>query len=157
MVIGDNSMLVKDTVIFRKLTDIREDMDISQTEMANHLGVSQATYSRWESGKEIIPLSRLNAYCNYTNHSMDYVCGLIPVEKKIIKKCLKLDRKLIGSRLELFRIQNGLFQYQLAEFLNTSQSTISAYENGITLILTAFLYQIAKEYDVSMDFICGRE
>lgn len=150
-------MLVKDTVIFRRLTDIREDMDISQKEMAKHLGVSQATYSRWESGKEIIPLSRLNKYCNYTNHSMDYVCGLIPVEKKIIKKYLNLDRKLVGSRLELFRIQNGLFQYQLAEFLNTSQSTISAYENGITLILTAFLYQIAKEYHISMDFICGRE
>lgn len=157
IIIGDSSMIANDTVIFRRLTDIREDMDISQLEMAKKLGVSQATYSRWETGKEIIPLVKLNEYCNYTNHSMDYICGLIPIEKSNIKIVSSLDRVLIGSRLQIFRMQFGLFQHQLAQFLNTTQSTISAYESGKTLILTAFVYQIAKEYQISMDFLCGRD
>lgn len=149
-------MVINDEVIFPRLTNIREDMDISQTKIANILNVSQATYSRWETGKEIIPLTKLNAYCNYTNHSMDYVCGLISSERHHIKNCQKLDKNIIGSRIQLFRMQYGLFQYQLATFLNTTQSTISAYESGKTLILTAFLFQIAKEYKVSMDYLCGR-
>lgn len=149
-------MIINDEVIFPRLTNIREDMDISQVQIAHVLKVSQATYSRWETGKEIIPLTKLNAYCNYTNHSMDYVCGLISNEKIHIKNCQELDKNLIGSRIQLFRMKYGLFQYQLAEFLNTTQSTISAYESGKTLILTAFLYQIAKEYKISMDYLCGR-
>lgn len=150
-------MIISDTVIFPRLTHIREDMDISQKEMAKNLNVSQATYSRWETGKEIIPLSKLNAYCNYTKHSMDYICGLINNEYDYVKNNHELDKKLIGSRIQLFRMQFGLFQYQLADFLNTTQSTISAYENGKTLILTAFVYQIAKEYKISMDYLCGRK
>lgn len=86
---------------------------------------------------------------------MDYICGIINTERNDINLNKALDKKIIGTRLELFRIQNGLFQYQLAEFLNTTQSTISAYENGKTLILTAFIYQIAKEYNISMDYLCG--
>lgn len=148
-------MIINDTVIFPRLTNIREDLDLSQNKMAEHLKVSQATYSRWETGKEIIPLSKLNEYCNYTKHSMDYICGIINAERNDINLNKVLDKKIIGTRLELFRIQNGLFQYQLAEFLNTTQSTISAYENGKTLILTAFIYQIAKEYNISMDYLCG--
>lgn len=148
-------MIINDTVIFPRLTNIREGLDLSQNKMAEHLKVSQATYSRWETGKEIIPLSKLNEYCNYTKHSMDYICGIINTERNDINLNKVLDKKIIGTRLELFRIQNGLFQYQLAEFLNTTQSTISAYENGKTLILTAFIYQIAKEYNISMDYLCG--
>lgn len=149
-------MIISNEVIFPRLTNIREDMDITQAKMAKVLKVSQATYSRWETGKEIIPLSKLNMYCNYTKHSMDYVCGLIKNERTNTKINHELDKNLIGTRIQLFRMQYGLFQYQLANFLNTTQSTISAYENGKTLILTAFIYQIAKEYKISLDYLCGR-
>ena len=149
-------MIVNSSVIFPRLADIREDMDMSQIEMAKNLKVNQATYSRWETGKEIIPLNKLNAYCNYTKHSMDYVCGLIKIERYPIKICPSLNSKIIGNNLKKFRLTNSLFQAELANFLNTTQSTISAYESGKTLILTAFLYQIAKEYNLSMDALCER-
>lgn len=45
----------------------------------------------------------------------------------------------------------------LAKSLNTTQSTIWAYETGRTLILTAFAYQICVKYNVSMDWLCGRK
>lgn len=40
--------------------------------------------------------------------------------------------------------------------LNTSHSTISAYENGKILILTSFAYSIAIKYNVSLDWLCGK-
>ena len=61
----------------------------------------------------------------------------------------------MGKRLRKIRLKNGYSQRQLAELLNTTQSTISAYENGETLILTAFAYQIAKQFHISLDELCG--
>ena len=47
-------------------------------------------------------------------------------------------------------------QEELASTLNTTHSTISAYESGKTTILTAFAYEICKRYNISMDYLCGR-
>ena len=52
---------------------------------------------------------------------------------------------------------NHVTQQDIAKVLNTSQSTISAYKNGKTLILTAFAIQLAKKYHFSIDWLVGRE
>ena len=62
--------------MFQRLKDTREDLDLMQQEMADLLNVSQSCYSRWETGKELIPLRKLVDFCNITNHSLDYVTGL---------------------------------------------------------------------------------
>lgn len=147
-------MLSSNYVLFQRLKDTREDLDLMQQEMAKLLNVPQSCYSRWETGKELIPLRKLIDFCNITNHSLDYVTGLSNKKKTDSKKII-LDLEKIGKRLREVRLENGLYQYQLAEILNTTQSTISAYENGETLILTAFAYQIAKQFNVSLDELCG--
>lgn len=143
--------------LFQRMQNIREDLDYTQQTMAELLEVSQATYSRWESGKELIPLRKLNDFCNLTGHSMDYVAGFLTVERNRSKKKYILDSKVIGDNVRKIRLANDLFQYQLAKLLNTTQSTISAYESGETLILTAFAYQIAKQFKLSLDGLCGRK
>ena len=149
-------MISMNYVLFQRLQDIREDLDLTQKDLADQLEVSQACYSRWETGKELIPLRKLNDFCNVTGHSMDYVVGFISAERNISKKKFNLDSKDIGQRLKTIRIENGLYQHQLAKILNTTQSTISAYEKGETLILTAFAYQLAKQFHLSLDEFCGR-
>lgn len=154
--LGD-TMIFTSNVLFQRLQDIREDLDLTQQELARVLKVSQTSYSRWETGKELIPLSKLNEFCNYTKHSMDYVTGLISVERKetITKK--SLNKVEIGNNMKKIRKENHLFQYELARILNTTQSTICAYEQGKTLILTAFAFQLAKEFHLSLDEFCGRK
>ena len=39
---------------------LRESLDLSQIEMAEHLDVSQSTISRWESGKQIPELKQVH-------------------------------------------------------------------------------------------------
>lgn len=150
-------MIFSNLSLFQRLKDIREDMDFTQEEIAELLHVSQTSYSRWETGRELIPLRKLNDFCNLTNHSMDYVTGLIMTEKEIYYEKSSLDLKSIGKNIKDIRLKHNLHQYQLAKLLNTTQSTISAYENGETLILTAFIYQIAKQYHLSLDEICNRK
>lgn len=142
-------------IIFKKLGDIRQDLDMTQKAMSDQLDVKQGVYSRWENGKEIIPLRRLNEFCNITSYTMDYITGLTRTNKKCPEK-KEIDVKECGERLKKWRKESHVTQKELANFLNTTQSTISAYESGKVLILTAFAYQIAKNYKISMDWISGR-
>ena len=140
-----------------RLYDIREEKEMTQKEVANKLHTSRQNYSVWETNTKFIPLNHLNDYCNIFDVSMDYVFKLSNQPSKSKKGVKTLDKKLIGRNLQKLIQTKGITQQILADFLNTTQSTISAYINGKTLILIAFLYQIAKEYNVSMDDICGRK
>lgn len=140
---------------YERLLDIRIEADLRQIDMAKILKVSQSNYSRWESGQEFIPLRKLNILCNHFNISMDYVAG-ISRHNKPTKKC-EIDKKVIGKRLKEFRKQYNITQVQLANYLNTTQSTISAYESGKTMLLTAFALQIIAKYNISLDWLCGRK
>lgn len=138
-----------------RLFSLREELNLTQEDMGKILGVSRVAISQWETGKEIIPLEKLNIYSNYFNVSLDYILQISNVKKcKIINK--DLNPKIIGKRLLDTRHKFHITQQQLANFLHTTHSTISAYESGKTLILTSFAYQIALKYKLSMDWLCGK-
>lgn len=141
--------------MFENLRKIREEHELSQREMAKLLKISKSSYNYFETGEYIIPLKHLNNFCNIFNVSMDYVCGLSNTYIKDNKKH-SLNSKLIGSNLKKVRIKNNLTQKDIAKLLNTSQSNISTYESGKNLILTAFIYNFAKELNVSLDYLTNR-
>ena len=138
-----------------RLQDIRENMELSQKEVADILKVSQPTYSRWEKEVEIIPLNKLILLANYYGISLDYICNLSNIKKESKAYNYKVDKKISGNNIVTFRKEKNLTQKELALFLNTTPSTVCAYEKGKTLILTSFAYQICKRYNVSMYYICG--
>lgn len=140
---------------FQKLIEIREDLNLRQKDIADILGITQQSYSLWENGSKVIPLKHLNNLCNYYNLSMDYVIGLSSIKYYNITN-KEIDKILIGERLRKIRKDNNITQEELANILNTTHSTISAYESGKTTILTAFAYEICKRYNISMDYLCGR-
>jgi transcriptional regulator with XRE-family HTH domain len=138
-----------------RLNEIREKHDLSQRKTALKLGISKSYYNYFESGERIIPLARLNDFCNLFHVDFDYALGLS--DNNIITKEIKsLDKKLIGTRIKEIRKKNKLTQRGLAKLLNTSQSTVSSYENGNTIILTAFLYEMCIKLNVSMNYIVGK-
>lgn len=138
-----------------KLVELRDEFNLKQSDIAHILGITQQSYSLWENGTKIIPLKHLNNLCNYYRVSMDYILGLSKIRCYDINN-FDIDKKIIGIRLKTFRINNGITQEHLANILNTTHSTISAYESGKTTILTAFAYEICKRYSISMDYLCGR-
>lgn len=140
----------------KRLFDLREYNDLYQKDVAKILGVSQQSYSQWEKGVKIIPLKHLNTLCNYYKVNMDYMLDLSN-DKYYDCSIKNLDKKIIGSNIKSIREKNKLTVRDLADKLNTTPSTISSYENGKTLILTAFAYQICKEYNTSLDKFLGRK
>ena len=138
-----------------KLRDIRENHDISQRKTAMKLKISKSYYNYFESGERIIPLPRLNDFCNLFHVDFDYALGLTP-HNVMTKELKNLDKKLIGQRIKEIRKKNKLTQSELAELVNTTQSTISSYESGNTLILTAFIYEMCTKLHVSVNYIVGK-
>lgn len=142
-------------MVLAKIKDLRDEYELSQVKTAKIMGVSKSTYARWETDEAIIPLQHLNKLCNYFDVSMDYITGLSKQKNYNITN-RKLNKELIGKRLKEFRKSKNLTQEKLAKEINTSHSTISGYEHGKNMILTAFAYQIAKKYKISLDWLCGR-
>ncbi len=141
---------------YSPLREIRNNKNMIQEDVAKFLGVSQETYSKYERKKFEIPIKQLNKLSNEWKFSMDYLLDLTKINKynNVFKE---INRKVTGQRLKEFRKHFDMTQVQLAKFLNTTQSTISAYESGKTLILTSFAVQISKKYNVSIDFLCGKK
>lgn len=137
-----------------RLFELREYNNLTQKNVGAILGVRQQTYAEWEKGKKIIPLKHLITLAKYYKVSLDYLTGLSN-KKDIFFNYVTLDKDEIGQKIIYVRNLNNLKQRELAKVLNTSPSTLCAYEKGNTLILTAFLYQIAKEFNISMDWFIG--
>lgn len=138
-----------------RLKEIREKHDLTQRQLANKLHISKSYYNYFETGERIIPITRLNEYCNLFKLNFDYVLGLDEYPT-IPKKKYLIDEKLVSQRIKEIRKSRKMTQKQLAVLLNTSQSTISSYESGKTLILTAFLYEMCIKLNISADYIVGR-
>lgn len=63
-------------MIYRRIRDLREDADMTQTEIADILNISQRTYSRYENDERAIPIEILSDLAEYHKTSIDYLIGL---------------------------------------------------------------------------------
>ena len=59
----------------KRIRDLREDNDLTQTELGNILHISQRTYSHYEMGTRDIPIEILIQLAHYYNTSVDYILG----------------------------------------------------------------------------------
>lgn len=66
------------TTYYERLRQLREDRDLTQTDLAALLGTTQQVYSRYESGINELPLRHLVRLCRFYSVSADYILGLPP-------------------------------------------------------------------------------
>lgn len=59
-----------------RIKDLREDRDLTQREIAEHLHIKQNTYSQYENGQRQIPITLLISLAKFYNTSTDYILGL---------------------------------------------------------------------------------
>ena len=61
--------------MYRRLRDLREIHNLSQTKIAQMLGMSQTGYSKYETGENDIPTAVLIKLANFYQTSTDYLLG----------------------------------------------------------------------------------
>ena len=59
-----------------RIRDLREDADLTQTQVAKFLGMSQTGYSKYETGENDIPTQVLIRLAGFYKTSTDYLLGL---------------------------------------------------------------------------------
>lgn len=67
--------------MYRRIRDLREDSDLTQTAIASILRCSQRVYSDYERGVIDIPTHILISLANFYNTSVDYLLGLTNVKE----------------------------------------------------------------------------
>lgn len=140
----------------KRLRETRENLDLKQIDLTDLFGVTYSTISGWETGKDTIPLKQLIKYANKYNYSLDYLLGL--TDKNIEYKDLKINLNTLATNLRKKRKQYGKTQQQIADIINTSQSSYAHYENARYLMPLNFLYNLSKIYnDLSVDEMLGRK
>jgi transcriptional regulator with XRE-family HTH domain len=61
--------------MYRRIRDLREDKDMTQTQMSEILMCSQRVYSNYERGDVDIPTNILIKLADYHKVSVDYLLG----------------------------------------------------------------------------------
>ena len=56
-----------------RIKSLREDRDLTQTEISKYLNISQVAYSYYELGRRSIPLDLLSKLADFYNTSIDYL------------------------------------------------------------------------------------
>ena len=137
------------------LLNLRDERELTQNDIAKILNTTQSNYNKWETGKNLPPLFHLNTLANYFNTSIDYLVGLTNVNFPT-NKINVINKISCGNKILELRKDYNLTQRDLAKELNTSHSTLSAYESGKNLIIISFALELSKRYNISLDWLCGR-
>lgn len=58
-----------------RIRELREDRGLTQKQVAQVLSTTQQVYSRYEMGKNEMPIRHLLVLCNYYQVSADYLLG----------------------------------------------------------------------------------
>ncbi len=66
--------------MLRRIKDLREDHDIKQIAIADHLHIAQNTYSQYENGQRQLPLTILIQLAQFYHVSTDYLLGLTDIQ-----------------------------------------------------------------------------
>ena len=64
-----------------RIKDLREDSDLTQSQIAEYLHIKQNTYSQYENGHRQLPLEFLIALARFYNTSTDYILGLTDIRE----------------------------------------------------------------------------
>ena len=66
---------------YQHIRDLREDADLTQSDLAKILNCSQVAYSYYEIGRRDIPTEILIALADYYQCSVDYLLGRTNIKK----------------------------------------------------------------------------
>lgn len=72
--------------VAQRIRELREDKDLTQTDIAKILNTSQTVYSRYERNLRDIPIDLLYELCLFYNVSADYLLGFTDEFRPLPKK-----------------------------------------------------------------------
>lgn len=66
---------------YERIRNLREDKDMTQTQIADLLHISQRTYSRYENDERAIPIEILSHLADIHNTSVEYLINRTNIKR----------------------------------------------------------------------------
>lgn len=142
-------------IILNKVKEIRNELELSQEDIAKVLNVKRGTYASWECGSDVIPTRQIYKLAEYFKLSIDYLLE-ISNQGHMVYHGSDINLSDVGNNIYNLRKKNNLSQKDFAESIGINQSTLWAYEKGKTLITLSSLISLAKVYNITIDSILNR-
>lgn len=102
---------------YKRIRDLREDSDKTQTELAEYLGTTAQYYGKYESGEREMPFSRAILLAKYYHVSLDYLAELSG--QKHFDHFSETENHLLSDWAELSadnqKLVNHIMQYLLLQ------------------------------------------
>ena len=86
-----------DKTITERIKKLRKRRDITQTEMAKKLSVTQSTYAHYERGSRDPTYTTFIKICQIFDVSADYLLGLSDTKKHITLESIRINTKGLSS------------------------------------------------------------
>lgn len=69
-------------ILLNRIRDLRQDMDLTQTQLANILNIHTTTYARWEQNNMQMKFPDIIKIAKFYDVSIDYIAGLTNDKRK---------------------------------------------------------------------------
>lgn len=138
------------TLMGRRIRDLRNDIDMKQTELASRIGTTASNISNYESGRATPPLDKIKQMALIFNVPLDYLTGesnsrnykedqrYIEVDHyltELIKALDDSESTLKYSGLPISRDARAILKLNLEHTLNTLRTQL---QNSYTELLNNF-------------------
>ncbi|MGJ0846552.1 helix-turn-helix domain-containing protein [Tissierella praeacuta] len=130
--------------IIKRIKELIEENKINQKELADRIGVSEVTISRYMTGERKPSLDAIILIANYFDVSLDYLVGISKIKKICVSdNCLefnkntlnspsdKADIKKLGKIIQEKRIQMKLSLREAVDDIGISHNYLSIIEKGV--------------------------
>ena len=130
-----------------KLRELREEKRLSLRQVASDLNISFSNLASIERGEVKLHEETAKTFANYYGVSIDYLLGFNEETRKI----------LIGDKIKKLREDAHVSQIELSQKINVGNKTLSDYERNISQPSLQTLLDIANFFNVSVDYLLGRD
>lgn len=69
-------------IVLNRIRDLRQDMDLTQAQLANILNIHTTTYARWEQNNMQMKFPDIIKIAKFYDVSIDYIAGLTNDKRK---------------------------------------------------------------------------
>lgn len=139
-----------------RLKIIRKVNNYTQSDIASILGVTQRTYSKYETGELSLKIEQLVELSNFYKLTTDYILGIVSDSPKL-ESIRKFDYDKFINYLRYLRFEHNYSQRQLANLVNCSPSLISMIELKRSGVQLDMLISLANVYGKTVDDVLFSE
>ncbi len=137
-------------MIGEKIKQRREELEMSQMQLAIKTGyTSRSSINKIELGVNDVPRKKLSLFADALKVNIDYLLELDIASDKI--------NSTLTKRLKELREELGYTQKEIADLTFTDKSQVSKWEHGIINPSIETLITLADLFNVSIDYLLGRD